>query len=96
MNSYLKSILITVLIVICTAITIELLPNFSSPSSVATASNQSAVVIISCLDLQRALNRLYPEAKLVEDGICGEMTMYWWNWHVFNRYANDLKVRIVE
>ena len=61
------------------------LADFSSPSS-EVASIKSAT-FISCLDLQRELNRRDPTLKLVEDGICGPATMAAWNEVVFNGYA---------
>lgn len=70
-----------------------LLPiKFSPPTdgSVAGSTSAQAHHIISCLDLQRELNRRYPEAKLVEDGICGKETQHLWDWDSFNRYALEL------
>lgn len=45
MNSYPKSILITVLIVISTALTMELLHRFSPPEQVASAHAEAPVLI---------------------------------------------------
>ena len=81
------AILIALMIVVCLHLHDT---DFSSPSSVATASDKSAVVIISCLDLQRELNRRHPDLTLVEDGICGPATMAAWNEEVFNGYALEL------
>lgn len=77
------------LVVMLTAVTL-LKTDFSSPSSVAAASDESAVVIISCLDLQCELNRRDPNRKLKEDGICGPATMAAWDEAVNTQYALEL------
>lgn len=71
-------------------IAFAIIPSFSSPSSVATASNESAVVIISCLDLQVYLNLRDPYLNLKEDGICGPATMAAWDEAVNTQYALEL------
>ncbi len=65
---------------------------FSPPQDgpVADTALVEAPALISCLDLQRELNRLDPDLKLQEDGICDPATMAAWDEEVFNGYALEL------
>ena len=48
--------------------------DFSSPSSEVGVDSSAPAFFISTMDLQRALNQLYPELKLKEDGVYGPLT----------------------
>ena len=47
---------------------------FSSPSEPGADIPQPPVQLLSTIDLQRELNRRYPELKLEEDGVYGPAT----------------------
>ena len=49
------------------------------PSKTDSVSQDAGSVYISTAELQRKLNKQYPEAKLVIDGACGPLTQQWWN-----------------
>ncbi len=53
-------------------------PSSSGPVAGATQAEAPAR-IMSTMDLQRALNRQYPEAKLAVDGVYGPATRFWHN-----------------
>ncbi len=54
---------------------------FSHPSGLGLSGSPSAAQahIMSTQELQRELNRRYPEAKLIVDGKCGRETQRWWD-----------------
>ena len=53
---------------------------FSPPESGAdTSTVEAPAQYISTSNLQRRLNKQYPEAKLVVDGKCGTQTQFWWD-----------------
>ena len=86
----LLALAIVIWLTIC--FTIKVVQKFSPPCEV-DASELSASALISCLDLQRELNRRYPELKLKEDGICGKATQAAWDRAVGDQYAMELMVR---
>ena len=93
-------LIILVMVFAVTVLTVMILMLFHHPSSEVDASELSASAFISCLDLQRELNRRHPELKLKEDGICGRATQAAWDTECGNQYAietwPEVKVRIVE
>ena len=65
--------------------------DFSSPSSTVAVSDESAAIdLISCMDLQRELNRRDPNLKLDIDGDCGTLTQAAWDKAMGHQYAKEL------
>ncbi len=65
---------------------------FSSPSSEARPCVLGSGFFMSTVDLQRALNRLYPELKLKEDGVYGSLTKAAHERACGDQYAKELMV----
>ncbi len=92
MKHYPTAILLMVSTVLAIAMAISVRYSFKihtnfSPPEPGVSSPQDGPALMSCLELQRELNRRDPKLKLAEDGICGPATMAAWNEVVFNGYA---------
>lgn len=97
MSSYPKSILIMISIVACTAFVVELLHRLPSYGPVANVAPTAAPAqLMSTIDLQRELNRLYPDLKLKEDGVYGPLTQAAHERAIGDQYAKELMVRRVK
>ncbi len=86
MKHYPTAILLMICAVLAIALRIQINTNFSPPEP-GVSSPQDGPALMSCLELQRELNRRDPKLKLAEDGICGPATMAAWDEVVFNGYA---------
>ncbi len=64
---------------------------FSSSSRTAMGSESVAVHFISCMDLQRELNRRDPNLKLDIGGDCGTLTQDAWDKAMGHQYAKELQ-----
>ncbi len=98
-----KPVILSALMLVCIAFGAALVPvceqldrRFSSPSSIVAVSNQSTATIISTMDLQRELNRLYPKLKLKVDGVYGPRTQAAHEAAVGDQYAKELMVKEIQ
>ncbi len=94
MREYPKAVLVMVLVVACTAFVMEVLhrsPPKQEPGS-AGAQSVGPAQLMSTMDLQRELNRLYPELKLKVDGVYGPLTRAAHERAIGDQYAKELMV----
>ena len=95
MREYPKTVLVMVLVVACTAFVMEVLHRSPPPTSPGSAGSQSVgpAQFMSTMDLQRELNRRYPDLKLKEDGKYGPRTQEAHERAIGDQYAKDLMVK---
>ncbi len=88
MTKYPSPILIMLACVACFTVGILIGKVFLPPTeSGAEVAPTEAPALISCVELQRKLNRRNPKANLVEDGVCGELTQKEWDSQCGTQYS---------
>ncbi len=69
----------------------------SLPSGVgAEVSHTAPTFLLSTMDLQRELNRLYPDLKLEVDGVYGPLTQAAHERAIGDQYAKELMVKEIK
>lgn len=93
-----KLILICIIAAVCIWSSWATVRVFSSSNEpgLATSQDVGPVHIMSTIELQRELNRRYPELKLEEDGVYGPATEAAHVRAIGDQYARELMVREIK
>lgn len=100
MNKYPSPIVIMVFGVCCITagmMSVYFADKFSPPElGLVGSQSVGPAHLMSTIDLQRELNRLYPRLKLKEDGVYGPATKAAHERAIGDQYAKELMVREVD
>lgn len=92
-----KPVIIAALMIVCIAFGVALVPvcerldRVFSSSGMGSVSHDVGPVLLSTIDLQRELNRRYPDLNLDEDGVYGPATEAAHVRAIGDQYAAELR-----